>query len=254
MAALVVGIAAGLVAFRFAEVPFGQCSTLAAVSISSFGETERTDAVLVDGEIVFTKTFDQPQAVQNLTIADFFQVNKDSHNAYFSFQPDGLGGYMLYGGRQNLYKLDLCSKKVAQLSKNDFIWSNRDGGEYILDISSDESLITGRHFGPAKNGIVPQPELYIQDVSSGTQKTYNLPSDDYYAFDAKFSPDGLKVAVAAAKVNPEDEGGVLWIFDVKNGKFESSEDKTPEGCSTYWMLNGWNADGSVNKELASSCQ
>jgi hypothetical protein len=174
---------------------------------------------------------------------DFYQVNSTSEYAYLDFTPDGLGGYILYAPTFDMIRVNTCTGKVDRLVDSTF---GQGGVRVALDISPDEKWIVGL-FQDINTG----PALTITSTDdTNVVKKYAMPDDNYTQFDAKFSPDGTKIAVVGALGNPMSERGALWIFDMNTRTFTGYKGTKPikTAFGEVWVLNGWTDNETVDVE------
>ncbi len=176
---------------------------------------------------------------------NFYQVNSASINAYLDFNPDGLGGYILYPVTYDMIRVNTCTGKVDRLLDPTF---GQGGIRQGLDISPDE-----KYLAQFFQDIGPTISLQIRAIDDANDvQTYALPDQHYTQFDAKFSPDGSKIAVVAALGNAMSERGILWIFDMKTRTFGGYKGDGPIHTSfgEAWMMNGWTDNETVDVEAS----
>jgi len=188
--------------------------------------------ILIDNKIVESRTFGNPVNPKIYKVI--------SGHGYVSFEPSGLGGYVPYGNAFQLEKVDICSGGQTELVAFSEIVSTG----HVVDISPDEkTLAVRRDWVNATHPI----SLDLYDARNGQLiASYPLPNKNYTTFDAKFSPDGTKIAVAAAVGNPDNESGTLYTFDMASKKFLDTAQSTSPDCGGYYTLNGWKADGTID--------
>ena len=175
----------------------------------------------------------------------FYKKNIGSEFAYLNFSPDGLGGYILYSIIPEVVRVNICSGQVDRLlSFNDTV--AQEEAKELLDISFDDKYIALRMHD--LNGVSLLIDSLAGEMGQGT--AYRFPDDSYTAIDAKFSPDGSKIAVVGAVGNPMSEQGILWIFDMKIRKFTSykGDDSIKSTPGSAWVLNGWLDNETVDVE------
>ncbi len=157
----------------------------------------------------------------------------DGKSLYFSKEPSGLGGYILFPGASSLYKIDIATKQVTEL-----IPANLSSGlSACLDaISGDYRYVAGH---------CSQNAITIRDLTSGATTTIQ-PPDGLTGFrilgSARFSPDGSRLAFALAKSNPDDEQG--WVA-VSDGIQGSSELILTASAGVYYNVIGWLDDQTL---------
>lgn len=157
--------------------------------------------------------------------------SRDGQSLYFSTEPYGIGGYILFAGASSLYRVNVNDKTVKEV-----IPFNLNGGKMtcIDDLSSDERLIVDHC---AKTSIA------VQDLSSSQTTTIQPPADvTGYKFvgSARFNPDLTRVAFALAKGDPNDEQGWVAVSDGLSGGSKLIVTGKP---GEYFTVAGWlNAD------------
>lgn len=161
----------------------------------------------------------------------------DGQTLYFSKEPVGLGGYILFNGASNLYKIDITTKQVSELIPE----GSASSPVTCLDALSGDYRYVADH---CTQGVIT-----IRDLTSGGTSTV-LPPDGSSGFQvmgsARFSPDGSRVAFALAKNNPDNEQGWVAVSDGLNGgsKLVLSG---PEGA--YYTVAGWLDDQTLLVQL-----
>ena len=156
---------------------------------------------------------------------------RDGQSLYFSAEPYGIGGYILFSGASSLYRVNLNDRSVQAV-----IPFKADGGKLICidELSTDERLIADHC---AKTTIT------IQDLGNGQTTTIQPPANvkDYgLVGSARFSPDLTRVAFALAKGNPDAEQGWVAVSDGLSGPSKLVATSQP---GEYFTVAGWlNAD------------
>ena len=157
--------------------------------------------------------------------------SRDGQSLYFSTEPYGIGGYILFAGASSLYRVDVNDRSVQEV-----IPFNVNGGKMLCidELSSDERLIADHC---AKTSIA------VQDLSSGQITTIQPPTDVTgfnFVGSARFNPDLTRVAFALAKGDPNDEQGWVAVSDGLSGGSKLIMTGKPGG---YFTVAGWvNAD------------
>jgi len=156
--------------------------------------------------------------------------SRDGQSLYFSTEPDGMGGYILFGGASSLYRVNMNDRSVQEV-----IPYNVDGYPMCIDeLSSDERLIADRC---AKTSIA------IHDLSSGQTTTIQPPADVTgfnFVGSARFNPDLTRVAFALAKGDPNAEQGWVAVSDSLSGP---SKLVVTGKLGEHFTVAGWlNAD------------
>jgi hypothetical protein len=157
----------------------------------------------------------------------------DGKSLYFSREPSGIGGYIVFAGASSLYKIDLDSKQISELIPTSF----PSGKAACLDALSLDDRYVADHC--AQNVIT------IHDLSTGTTTTIQPPEGltGYRVMgDARFSPDGSRVAFALAKSDPNGEQG--WIA-VSQGLQGSSQLILTSAAGVSYSVIGWLDDQTL---------
>jgi len=218
----------------------GEClGRFADLSVKAEGDNEFE--IFLKDKLISEEMF--PNALYNA--GQFYQVNPSSQYAYLDFNPDGLGGYILYPSTYDMIRVNTCTGEVDRLlGSSDGI--GQGGSRYGLDISPDE-----KYLAQFFQDIGPSTSLQIRAIDDVNDvKSYPLPDQKYTQFDAKFSPDGSKIAIIAALGNAMSERGILWIFDMKTRTFGGYKGDGPIHTSfgEAWMMNGWTDNETVDIE------
>jgi hypothetical protein len=178
-------------------------------------------------ETLYTQGASDP-AVQ--LVAQFWSA--DGKSLYFSREPSGIGGYILFDGASSLYKIDLASKQVSEVIPVKF-----SSGMICLDAVTADLRYVADHC--AQNVIT------IRDLTSGGTTTIQ-PPDGLTGFkvlgSARFSPDGSRVAYALAKSNPDAEQG--WVA-VSDGLEGSSKLIMTGDAGIFYNVVGWLDDQTL---------
>jgi hypothetical protein len=164
-------------------------------------------------------------------VAEFWSA--DGQSLYFSKEPMGLGGYILFGGASNLYKINITTKEVTELIP----LGPSSGPQACLDAVSADFRYVADHCSGNK--------ITIRDLtSSGT--TTILPPADLTGFrivgSARFNPDGSRLAYALAKSDQESEQGWVAVSDGTNG---GSKLILTSQVGTYYTIAGWLDDRTL---------
>lgn len=157
----------------------------------------------------------------------------DGKSLYFSKEPVGLGGYILFPGASSLYKIDIATKQVTEQIPADL----SSGKASCLD------AISGDYRYVADN--CSQNVITIRDLTSGGTTTIQ-PPDGLTGFrtlgSARFSPDGSRLAFALAKSNPDAEQGWVAVSDSTKG---SSKLILTASAGVYYTVVGWLDDQTL---------
>ncbi len=153
----------------------------------------------------------------------------DGKSLYFSKEPMGLGGYILFGGASNLYKVDLATKQVSMVTP---INPYDEEPQACLDSISSDYRYVAEHCA--------QNFIRIRDLSSGGMANI-LPPDEVttghqLVGSARFSPDGKRIAFAVARGDQTNEQGWVVVSDsaVSNAKVILASQP-----GSYFMVAGW---------------
>lgn len=182
-------------------------------------ETSTTHSVHLGGELVETITVEFPESEARI-------YRQTSCYAYVAISATGRGGYILYGGPDLLYRLDLTTKALEPIAFQGF----------LSDVSADETLLVSISSVSGENVT---PALYVVDIETGSAHGYSFQQPPYqFVGDAKFSPNGKKIAFSAAVGNPEMEESALFILDLETGEF-SAIGKLGEPTTDIYHVSGW---------------
>jgi WD40 repeat protein len=151
----------------------------------------------------------------------------DGKHLYFSMEPSGLGGYILFGGRSSLYSLDVGSGATTEIIPVDL----RHSAICLDDLSPDNTLIARHCDG----------EISVTNLQSGQRTKVNLPKEltpDMVSQrgDVRFSPDGTRLAFAMAKGDSNNEQGWVGVTDDLTGSSRLVA-TAPKG--SYYSVLGW---------------
>lgn len=157
----------------------------------------------------------------------------DGKTLYFSQEPSGIGGYILFGGASNLYTIDVATKQVTEVIPQ----SSTNQAVICLDAISGDYRYVADH---CTKGVIT-----IRDLQAGTSTTIQPPSD-FTAFQtmgsARFSPAGTQVAFALAKNDPNAEQGWVAIGERSGG---AAKIILTSDSGYYYNVLGWLNDQTV---------
>ena len=180
-------------------------------------------------ETLLTISLDTTFPVQ--LVAEFWSA--DGRSVYFSKEPVGLGGYILFAGASNLYKIDTTTKEVTEIIPQ----AASPSPQICLDaISGDYRLVADN---------CTQNVITVRDLQNGTTATIEPPSDviGYRLLgSARFSPTGDRVAFALARGNPDDERGWIAVGDSAGGV---SQLVLTGDAGSYYSVLGWLDDQTL---------
>jgi hypothetical protein len=157
--------------------------------------------------------------------------SQDGQSLYFSTEPYGIGGYILFGGASSLQRINVSDRSVQEVIPYDL-----GGGQALCldELSSDEQLVADH---------CAQTSITIRDLSSGETTTIQPPAavtGFSLVGSARFSPDLTRVAFALAKRDPENEQGWVAVSDGLSGSSKLIVTSQP---GEYFTIAAWlNAD------------
>lgn len=159
----------------------------------------------------------------------------DGQRLYYSEEPTGLGGYILFGGFSTLYVYDPTNNSstvvIPESVFNSMIC--------LDDLSPDERYMA--------NHCVPDVGIGLLDIQNAVQEITIAPpaevADQVGAVgSARFSPDGTRLAFGLARNNPDDEQGWVAVADDFSG---SSRLIATSPAADYFQVVGWLDDSTV---------
>ena len=152
----------------------------------------------------------------------------DGQYLYFSKEPVGLGGYILFGGASNLYQIDITTKEVTAVIPS----GTSSGPQVCLDDISGDYRTVADHCS--------QKSITVRDLVSGGTTTILPPREVSELIgtlgSARFSPDGRRLAFALARRNPDSEQGWVAVSDGLSGE---SKLILTSPVGTYYTVAGW---------------
>jgi hypothetical protein len=164
-------------------------------------------------------------------VAEFWSA--DGQSLYFSKEPVGIGGYILFSGASNLYKIEINSKEVTEIIPQ----APANGSQVCLDAISGDFRYIADH---CTQGVIT-----IRDLQAGTSVTLQPPAD-YSSYtvmgSARFSPAGDRVVFAMAKGNPDNEQGWVAIGNRTGGTASIILTSEP---GDYYNVQGWLDDQTL---------
>jgi hypothetical protein len=168
--------------------------------------------------------------------------SRDGQSLYFSTEPSGIGGYILFGCATSLYRVNVNDRSVQEV-----IPFKVPGGKMICldELSSDERLIADH---------CANTSIAIKDLSSGQTTTIQPPADvtgSKFVGSARFSPDLTRVAFALAKGDPDAEQGWVAVSDSLSGPSQLIATDKP---GRYFTVASWlNADTLLLQSNSLTC-
>ncbi len=155
-------------------------------------------------------------------------VKVTSKNLYAKVCATGFGGYILYDFCYGtLYRVDLNTKSVTDLKI-----------AHAEDVSADEKTVA------SLNITTDERKIIVTNLDSKKSTTFAVDKKYQQFGDPKFSPDGTKIAYAAAVGSPGSESGVVIVIDLSSGK-QSIVAKT-SGQDHYFTVKGWKDNNVVD--------
>lgn len=154
--------------------------------------------IMNDGEVVGGLTYEYPHT--------FEIFEKTPENVYIGVTPQGLGGYILFGGPQALFKLDLDTNALSQIEFD---------GTFVCDISPDETMVS--YIANLGSEHAEDGRVVVKNVDEETYLHFEAPETYLQVGDVLFSPDNEKIAYAAALGDPENEESKVFIVDLDTG-------------------------------------
>jgi hypothetical protein len=157
----------------------------------------------------------------------------DGKSLYFSKEPWGIGGYILFSGASNLYKIDIATKQVSEVIPQ----TPATEPQTCLDAISLDYRFVADH--------CTQNLITIRDLQNGGTTTIQAPGDvtGYRLMgSARFSPTGDRVAFALAQGDPSNERGWVAIGDRSGGV---SKLILAGGAGSYYTVLGWLDDQTL---------
>jgi hypothetical protein len=157
----------------------------------------------------------------------------DGKSLYFSKEPWGIGGYILFSGASNLYKIDIATKQVSEVIPQ----TPPTNPQTCLDAISLDYRFVADH--------CTQNVITIRDLQNGGTTTIQAPADvtGYRLMgSARFSPTGDRIAYALAQGDPSNERGWVAIGDRSGGvaKLILAGD-----AGSYYTVLGWLDDQTI---------
>ncbi|HSB66191.1 MAG TPA: hypothetical protein VLD65_06405, partial [Anaerolineales bacterium] len=150
-------------------------------------------------------TQDSPNPPTQL-VPEFWSA--DGESLYFSKEPLGIGGNILYGGGSSLYKVDLASKAVTELIP----LGPDTGPQACLDAISSDYRYVADHCS--------QTFITVRDLVNGTSSPIQPPAEVsayYFVGGARFSPSGNHLAYALAMTEQDKEQGWIALTSLNGG-------------------------------------
>ena len=162
----------------------------------------------------------------------------DGQWLYFSKEPMGIGGYILFGGASSLFRINVETREVVDVLGMDPL----NGTAACLDSFSNDYRFIAEHCS--------QNFITVRELSSNDTSMFPPPPEittgSQMVGSARFSPDGSYLAYAVAKGNPDDEQG--WIVVSSSAVSDSRIILTSQEGS-YYTIAGWLDDQTLLVQL-----
>lgn len=206
---------------------------LAWATQNSGGDTSSTIKFSsLDGTVFDTLLTQDVTNPPSQLMAQFF--SPDGQWLYFSKEPIGIGGYILFGGASNLYKINVTTKEVTEVIPQ----GSSSDPQACLDAISPDFLYVAEHCS--------QNNIRIRDLTTGGASIFIPPADkttgSQLAGSARFSPDGKKLAYAVAKGVQDAEQG--WVV-VSDTSLDNSKVIMTSQIGSYYTIAGWLDDQTL---------
>jgi Tol biopolymer transport system component len=149
----------------------------------------------------------------------------DGKTLFYSSEPTGLGGYILFDGFSSLYKLDMETGVTTTLVPRDSLHMI-----CLDDLNQPLTLLTD-HCG--------ERAIHVLDLTTSVSSTITPPAvvtDATALGNAMISPDDTRVAFALGRNNPDDEQMWLAVSNGLNGE-ANLVFTSPQG--THANIAGW---------------
>lgn len=156
----------------------------------------------------------------------------DGSSLYYSKEPYGIGGYILYNGASSLYRVDVASKQVTEIIPIDF-----QKAFICLDAFSPDYTMVADH--------CVKKVITVRSLDTGHSVTILPPAEvtDFGPLgSAHFSPDGSRLAFTLSKGNPDDEQS--WLA-VSNGLGSDSSLILTSQPGQSFVVLGWLDDTTL---------
>lgn len=194
-------------------------------------DTYTTDAPLTSQIFVSALDGTQQQTVLTETNDNSLRVlvvagwSRDGQQLYFSREPLGIGGYILFGGISNLSVYSLADGSSQELI------SSEAAVAICLDaLSPDEQWVADHCETKA---------VAVRNLKTGERNQIAPPvglTEANLAGSARFSPDGTQVAYSLARGEPENEQGWVAVSEGLSGGSHLIATSPPGG---YFTVAGW---------------
>ena len=136
-------------------------------------------------------------------VAEFWSA--DGQSLYYSEEPVGIGGYIIFAGASNLSRINIATREITTLIP-------QQTSMICLDAFSADYSLVADHCTPN--------QITVRDINNAGSTAILPPADvNGYAVlgSARFSPESKRIAYALAKADPSNEQGWLAIADIGSG-------------------------------------
>ncbi len=131
---------------------------------------------------------------------------RDSGRSYLGIRPDGLGGYILFGGPSEVYRVDESS-----LTK---VYDGNGKNGFASDVANDKLVAIE---DPSAEG--KHPSVAVYDLKTQKSQSYPVPARYGFAGEAYFFAESDKqLTYEAAIGDPDNEEYALYLIDLTTGK------------------------------------
>lgn len=176
-----------------------------------------SDTVLVDGFLKVTADTDRTTfevwnygkkvgEINRDYSSDITLMKRSDGFAYLGLSPNGLGGYILFSGPEEVYKLD-----EDTLAK---VYEGRERNGFVSDVVGNKLVAVEN---PVAEGA--QASIVIYDLATQKpQASYPIPPRYSVAGAAHLSQSGDRLVYEAAIGSPDNEEYAMYMIDLKTGK------------------------------------
>jgi len=163
-------------------------------------------------------------------VAEFWSA--DGQWLYFSKEPVGLGGYILFSGGSSLYKINVSTKEIIDVIPTDL---SKEPVACLDAISADLRYVADHCL---------QNVISVRDLVNGTSSPIQPPAEisGYQVVgSSRFSPSGDHLAYALAKSEQDKEQGWVAITSLNGG----SQVILTSPVNSYYTVAGWLDDQTL---------
>lgn len=205
------------------------------ITIEPSTEYATTFTVYDDGEEVDTITFSREH------IQDY--VSKSQNYLYAGYTPEGLGGAIIFGGPQTVYRVNAYTAEVEELYSNEKNETVDFSPLFFADHSDNDMYIAVVGLNAADGAQMVQ----VTNLESGDEQTYLDNIERPVLGNVEFSPDNTMMAfVSHTTADAETTQSAVVKVNLETQEQEVIEEFEGE---TVKVL-GWNSDGTVQYQVA----